>query len=362
MIIMFAPVCEWNDFVGFNGSLYQLRKSFGKGMLADLVVVAPRKALSIITEADSFITLHPDADDPSKTFPSVLETDPKARQKIFSVNGEVRRGTLINFGSSQKLFTHPRNKSRLFDYAKRYIDEAPRYKDYQVRLYENEIDLYELEATKVYSSLFSNLQSMLRENIRIRPTEAVYKHVSKAYRHLTTPSGSANKTVMVITRHYINKAPGENTSILIPSMKNVIKALVDAGVTVLNVGFPAQQYTISGTGYRELSNEDLTQQELVALMYDCDIVIMSGRSGGFSAHVLSNVDIIMAHQEWSVSHESMNIEVFQTRKTCNPDIASLDMSTEFERGDAAAVVDRVINHTKLASNTFAEEKAVIYLK
>lgn len=347
-IVMFAPVCEWNDFVGFNGALHQLRKSPGANeALEDLVVVAPRKAFPIITEADSFITLHPDADNPNETYPAVLEEQSSSR--------------LMKFGN-QQVVTHGRNKSKLFDYAQAYIKSEPRFKDYQVRLFEQEVDLYSTTAVKVYTRLFNNLQRMIRDNVRIRPTKAVYDRVSSTYKHLTTPAGSVNKTVMVLTRNYANKAPAENTIILIPQMQKIIDSLVNAGVTVLNVGFPVQSYPINHPNYRELSNEDLSQDELVALMYDCDSVIMSGRSGGFAAHVLSNVDIIMAHQEWSVENKDINIEVFETRKAHNPDVASIDMSVEFEQGDTAAVVSTVLNHRKVAVNTFAQEKPVVYLK
>lgn len=348
-VVYFAPVCEWNDFVGFNGFLHS-----NKSRYEDLIVVAPRKALPIITAADSFITLDESIDRPENTYPAVLEEK------------SVRR--MVQCGDLQVIATHGRNKSELFDRAMQYVcsDEQQWLSDYKVRLYEQEVDLYNSDAVSVYGRLFRGLRQMIRDGVRIKPTKAVYDRISGMYRHLTHLTGQAEKTVMVLTRNYKNKAPEENTSVLIPNMKDVLEALVNEGVNVINVGFPCQSYDIQsspwGARYQELSNPDLTQDELVALMYDCDSVIMSGRSGGFSAHVLSNADIFMAHQEWSVWNKDINIEVFETRKTCNSDVSSVDLANLFEQNNVDGIVEAVLQHKKLATNTFGAEKPTVYLR
>lgn len=347
-VVYFAPVCEWNDFVGFNSFLHANRSQY-----EDLVVVAPRKALPIITAADSFITLDECIDTPANTYPAVLEE--KA----------VRR--MVQCGELQSIATHGRNKSELFDRAMQYVnDEQSGLSDYKARLYEQEVNLYNSDAVSVYSRLFRGLQQMIRDNVRIKPSKPTYDRISGLYRHLTYVSNHAEKTVMVLTRNYKNKAPEENTSVLIPNMKAVVEALVNENINVINVGFPCQSYDIQsspwGARYQELSSPDLTQDELVALMYDCDSVIMSGRSGGFSAHVLSGVDIFMAHEEWSVWNKDINIEVFETRKATNRDVASLDIANLFKQNDVDGIVKAISEHKKLAVHGFTAEKPTVYLR
>lgn len=337
-VIYFTPVCEWNDYVGFNGFLFDLKQKYS---FKEIVVVVPNKALSIITEADKFITISDDSIEEYNNYPNVLEElDTK----------------LIKLGNDS-FITHGRNKSNLFELCYDYIKKSPDFTNHKLRFYEKEVNYYQMNCVESYKNTFGNLQKLIHNSRLIKPRKEIYSKINKKYKNLFNKN---NKTYMIITRNFTNKAPAENTINLLPNLEQIIDYLTKNNIKIINVGFPAQHYNINNKNYLELSNENLTQEELIALMYNCDGVLMSGRSGGFAAHVQSNVDIFMIYPEWSVENKDINIEVFETRKNNNLSVASVDISELVSKNDYSGILNILLNHKKSDIISFSKRKKIIY--
>lgn len=339
-IIYFAPVCEWNDYVGFNAFLHNLRK---EQEIEDLVVVVPNKAKSIITEADSYITLSDkEADESDSNYPAVLET---LNLKQISIG-------------NKSFTTHGRNKSQLFELAYKFIRDSDEYNDYEVIFYEEEVNLYGQNIVQLYRDTFLGLRRLIQDRVCVKPSDEDIKRVKKDFSNYFLNGG---KYYMLMTRNFERKAVEENTRNILPNLREALEKIVDSGINIINVGFPVQNYDINSPNYFEISNPKLTQEELVALMYCCDGVLMSGRSGGFAAHVLSNVDIFMIYPEWSMLNKDLQIEVFETRAKSNQEVVSCDLSDYFSIGDFESIIKLLKNHNKKSKNLVSKPKKTITL-
>jgi len=335
-VIYFAPICEWNDFVTFNMYLSKIRKDY-----EIIGVVIPRKAIFIITEADFFITLE-DKYMVGSDYPETLE-------RIGDVHG--------NFVTDIGVFPkHVRNTGVLFEMGYQAIkmnDEC--FPDYEIKFYEAETNLYKKNSIEIYKELFANLKTFLSSGKTIKPTKEVFESIANKYQ------GSFKKDIknyILLTRNFQNKAVDENTINLIPNLQQIIKKVTESGINIINIGFPAQKYNITNKFYQELKFESLTQEELVCLMYLADGVLLSGRSGGFAAHVISNADLFMLYPEWSKIRADIDISIFNDRTKL---VGSTDLCKHVSDNNIQKIISILKTHKKIAINDFAEPKEIFYI-
>jgi hypothetical protein len=322
--VWFAPISEWNDFILFNSFLYSLKKS--RVINIHITVVAPRKAFSLITEADEFITVDLKAEE---DYPAILE--------IIRPPKRLRLGDL-------EFYTSQRNSLTLWKAAISFLgSNRTLFSNAGVYFFENEFKIYQLPPAHVYKHTFLGLKGLIRGDRRIRPSFETYQNTLKRMisSGIQLPR-QHGQSFLVLTRNQKHKAPAENTLSLIPYFPGIIKELISTGIQVINVGFPPlplPNCTKCGE-YIEI-NSTLTQEELVSLMYMVDGVLLSGRSGGFAAHVLSDVDMFFIHPEWSMQNTDINVSVFSDRRDFYTDVVSEDLSDYFRNGTSS--VSNIIN-------------------
>jgi hypothetical protein len=336
-LICFSPICEWNDFVTFNCYLNEIKSNFD-----DLIVVVSEKALSIITAADSYITIESNKLDRNSNYPNNLEIKGHCQIKIID-------DIVVN--------THVRNNTNFFELAYEYIKNNNEFSNYKIVFYENEFNLYGKDAVSTYTYLFNGLNDILKKGELIYPTEDTFKKIEKKYINLFNPY---KKTYLIITRNFNNKANEENTINLLPDIEDTIYNLTKNGIRIINIGFPAQKLNISNENYYELNEESLTQEELISFMYLTDGVLLSGRSGGFAAHIQSNADIFLIYPEWSLINKDINIEVFPARMQI-PQVYSNDISSLFLTNNFNEIYSVLSSHIKVSKRIFSTYKKIRFI-
>lgn len=334
-VIYFSPMCEWNDFVGFNGYLKTIKNQYD-----EICVVVPKKAKILITEADSFITID-DEFFGENNYPKNLE-----------IVGHKKDLYIDNI----RVTTSVRNSTNFFEVSYNFIKNNEYFKNYEIKFYENEVNLYDSDINKIYYNLFNNLKNIIADNTLIMPEKHVYENTVKKYSHILEGN---NKKYVIITRNFKNKAIVHNTSYIFPELEEIIDDLTKNNIKIINIGFPAQKYNIQNDNYIEISNENISQEELISIIYECDGVLLAGNAGGFSAHILSNADVFLYYPEFSASMYSLSM--LEERKK-NINVYSGDITKEFEMGDAKQIIKILKNHKKIFKKTFSKEKPTTFVK
>ena len=167
---------------------------------------------------------------------------------------------------------------------------------------------------------------------------------------LRTPNNIFDeKTLILITRNFNNKANTHNTTNTLPHLEKTLNYLITGGLKIVNIGFPPKSFDIKNSNYIEI-NDNLTQNELISLFYLSSGVMMAADAGGFVTHYGSNVDFYVMSKEWSVTNNDISISLIDSKKT-NKTISLVGLSDE-------DVYQNIINNIRPQPRVFSNEKII----
>lgn len=335
-LLMVGPWCEMNDFANFNGYLHTIRNQYD-----EIIAAVPEKAIGAISEADKFLSISNEyLDKIGANYPQVLENQ-GTKAPIMTPNGPLIISSRNNSDFYQKVIDH--------------VEENKlKYKDYEFKFFEQEVNLYTASATSCYTRLFNNLHAWLLDKKTIKPTEKVFNRIKEKYGHLFK-----EKTYILLTRNFKHKVPQDNTHIILPDLSKIVEYLTTNEIRIINIGFPPSNLDVENENYIEF-NESLTQEELVAMMYLSDGLLLCGIGGGYTVHIGSNIDAFLIYEElWNI--EILNLPIFAARQQ-NSLMISVDLTKEFKSfTNKDKILETLSNHKKKSDNSFSKEKEIIYL-
>jgi hypothetical protein len=305
---------EWNQLLPFNSFIRSLKELNGYDYV---IAVVPYKGSVVISEADEIITIK---DGDLFSYPSILEKLDTRRNNDF-----LKR--CVNF---------------CFE---KYGSENIDIKSWQNTEYDDGVvDEINKPALEYYRKSFEYAKKFFDCGLTITPTKKIFEKIKEKYGNLFN-----DKTLIVMTRNFTNKANVHNTINTLPNLEKTLNYLINNGIKIVNIGFPPKSYEIKNSNYIEI-NDNLTQDELISLFYLSSGVLMASDAGGFVTHYGSNVDFYIMSEEWSVTNTQVSISLIESKKT-NKTISLVGMSDE-------NIYQSIICNIRPQDNIFSKEKII----
>jgi len=263
---------EWNQLLPFNSFIRNLKELNGYEYV---IAVVPYKGNIVISEADEIITIK---DGDLFSYPAILEKLDTRRNDDFL------------------------NRCVKFCFEK-YGSENIDIKSWQNTDYDDGVvDEINKPPLEYYRKSFEYAKKFFDDGLTITPTKKIFEYVKQKYGNLFN-----DKTLIVLTRNFTNKANIHNTA-------------------------------------------NLTQNELISLFYLSSGVMMAADAGGFVTHYGSNVDFYIMSEEWSVTNKQVSISLIDSKKT-NKTISLVGLSDE-------DIYQNIINNIRPQETVFSKEKII----
>lgn len=305
---------EWNQLLPFNSFIRNLKELNGYEYV---IAVVPYKGNIVISEADEIITIK---DGDLFSYPAILEKLDTRRNDDFL------------------------NRCVKFCFEK-YGSENIDIKSWQNTDYDDGVvDEINKPPLEYYRKSFEYAKKFFDDGLTITPTKKIFESVKQKYGNLFN-----DKTLIVLTRNFTNKANIHNTANTLPYLEKTLNHLIDNGIKIVNIGFPPKSFNIKNSNYVEI-NDNLTQNELISLFYLSSGVMMAADAGGFVTHYGSNVDFYIMSEEWSVTNKQVSISLIDSKKT-NKTISLVGLSDE-------DIYQNIINNIRPQETVFSKEKII----
>jgi len=304
---------EWNQLLPFNSFIRNLKELNGYDYV---IAVVPYKGNVVISEADEIITIK---DGDLFSYPAILEEMGGRRNDDFL------------------------NRCVKFCVEKYGLENLD-IKSWQNTEYDNGVVDESKPPLHYYLKSFEYAKKFFDDGLTITPTKKVFEEVKKKYKNIFD-----EKTLILITRNFNNKANTHNTTNTLPHLEKTLNYLITGGLKIVNIGFPPKSFDIKNSNYIEI-NDNLTQNELISLFYLSSGVMMAADAGGFVTHYGSNVDFYVMSKEWSVTNNDISISLIDSKKT-NKTISLVGLSDE-------DVYQNIINNIRPQPRVFSNEKII----
>lgn len=269
-VLFFSPLDEFNAFFRFNCFLYQFKRRYDCHITAAL----PPKAISVVSEADDFITVEDHFFDARcGNYPQVLDIMTDRNVTNFR---EFCLGK-IDQSEYNDIFVYS-----VFNIST--IDGVISNK-YGFDEWFNEPDL----GKTYFSRDIPWFKEWLKDDSRsLKPTSGSVDAMRKY---------NVDNSFIIVTRNFKNKQPETNTHISIPNLEEMIRYLTSTGIDIVNIGFPPSPLIVENDHYRVIADA-LSQDELMALFFLCKGVLLTGENAGYIVHSASEADIFLIKEEW----------------------------------------------------------------
>lgn len=317
---------EWNQYIPFNSYISQVKNNY------DYIIAAvSENAAILLSEADEFYTVK-NSDLNEFQYPAILDTGERSNHNF--VNTCVDQ--IINDFKNDDLT----------------------FLSWQPTKYHEGIINSSMPVSDQYRIAFKYAQDWYKSGKLIYPTEKTYNRIKEKYSNIIN-----DKTFVILSRNFKNKALLHNSETMIPNFKGLLKYLPENGIRLINIGFPPVNCSVTDN-YFEI-NEPLTQDELVSIFYLTNGAIMQADAGGFLAHFASNIDSFILTHQWTLDGESNNFEIISHKnKTVNTTslIPYLNTINDINQPDNFEAIKNILfNHITKRDLKFSKEKKITYV-
>jgi len=320
-IIVYCPILEFHSFIKCNLFLAELRKRYEH---IRIICSIPEKALGTISEADELLVYsNKQLDRENVNLPEILDN-------------------MVNRDLSN------RYKSTVDFVEKNYKDFILLNYD-EVNMRHNSLTWF--NRTDIMDSFrrdFGYLCSYLSDGNYLMPTTKAYENIKLKYKSIFN-----KKTYIIITRNFTNKQSYTNTLSIIPQLSELTSYLINNGIKIVNIGFPTEKLHGNHENYVEL-NESLTQDELMALFYLSNGVILSGENGGFTVHASTLNDIFIISEEWSKKYVDRVFSLEDSRNNNNSNMITYNLIDKIKNKQYDEILHLFLNHSKKLIQKFNE--------
>jgi len=300
---------EWNQLLPYNSYIHEIKDKYSK-----VISVVPYKGYILMSECDEILTVN---DGDFFSYPSVLDTPIRYNHDFLK---------------------------KCVDYClEKYGVDNIEIKSYQKTKYDNGVVDQDAPPIDYYKTSISYAKKFFDNRLIIKPTELIFNSVKQKYGHLFS-----EKTFILLTRNFKTKALGHNTKVSLPSLGNLLKKLTENDIKIINIGFPPESYNID-KNYYEI-NESLTQDELISLFYLSYGVLTCADAGGFITHFGSNVDFFILNQEWSMTHQDIQISLIKSKKT--------NLTYDLTHLSQDEIIDCLLKNGKVQQKEFSIPKKI----
>jgi hypothetical protein len=322
LVAMIHPE-EWNQYIPFDGYLKSIKNNYSK-----ILCVVHEYAKIFITSADVIYTMKNSEMDIK--YPSFLDTS--VRENHFFIDRCVE------------------------EIKKDYPTENLEFVSWQGSNHHSGIvDIR--YATETYQTSFKYAQEWYKSGNLVYPTEETFNKIKLKYE-----KPFDEKTYIILTRNFKNKANVYNTSHFMPEIDKFINHLLKNNLKIINIGFPPHNCDVINDNYVEIC-EDLSQDELLSLFYLSNGVLIQGNAGGFVSHFSSNIDMFVYSDQWYLPDQFESFDLISHK---NKSVKSIDISKYTESNDNLElnyqiVSDILTNHKKTTKLLFSDKKETKYI-
>ncbi len=264
---------EWNQYIPFNGYLSNIKQNY-----EHVIGVVAEKPMALLSEADEYYTVK---NGTLFSYPALLNTSARENEAFI-------------IKCAEKIKEDFKNDNLTFV-------------SWQDTTYAKGIINIHGHPAPVYRTAFANAIEWYKKEKLLCPTKESYDKMSEKYGNLFD-----DKTFIVLSREYSNKAPVHNTKNSITNFEGLIRHLSENNIKIVNIGFPPATCQIANDNYVEL-NDEMTQDELLAMFYLAKAVLLQADAGGFTGHLASNADFFTLTEQWSLPSEFPSFDIISNR-------------------------------------------------
>ena len=337
--IIYAPIFEFNAFFRLNVFIYKLRQTYTDPI--QVIVAIPENVIGVIPEADKLLVFSTDYMKSQKgALPDILDylgdrnvTDTKEKF-ITHVN--------TNYSS-----INPENVIFYNEFLMRNIRDYILFREwYSVR---------DKDLASCYRRDFRFISDYIQDGNSLKPYYPTFLKIKEKYNKYFD-----NKTYIIITRNFSKKQPNTNTLNIIPNLPNIITKILDSGMNIVNIGFPPQTISPAHTNYHEI-NDTLTQDEVLALFYLSDGLLLNGENGAFMLNACSLNDVFLLSTEWAMSIKMnlkhvIGVSICDDRKKYYSSVESISLVDLVLSGKTADISKIFLEHESAKTLEFAKQQ------
>jgi hypothetical protein len=329
-LILLSSFEEYHYFIKFNAFINSIKKL---NIYEEIIAVVPEVAIYIISETNKIISISNDyLNSKNANYPEILEEQ-------------------------------NRNKSDFHKLALNYIKEKMDLSYYDV-LQHSELYILDLINNKIvfewytannlttsYIRDWQYICNLMNENRFLYPTKKSYGKIKLKYN-----INHDKNTYLLLSRNFKNKRPCDNTDQQFSNIKEFIEYSINKNLQIINIGFPTFNLNIKHENYIEI-NDKLDHNDLMSLYYLTNGVLISGLCSAPCINFCTNIDLFIFTDEWKACNDQVSL-IENRINICSGRVSTINVKNK----SIESLYNILLNHKKVYTEIFTQEKEIIFLK